>query len=299
MRHYTVHKIDDDEISTDEPAGAKRKLWFYKGKELFKEGRPGTGENWAEVFVADVCTLLKLPHAKYKFAIYKKMTGVLSENIVPAGGQLIFGNQILSLNIINKPEEYTISRTCARLMKFNNHIGLPQLDSIHRGIIKTPLDLFAGYLLLDALVGNHDRHWENWGIIADLNAGRLYLAPTFDHASSLGRELDDNKRLHRLFTTDKRCDMMAYARRGKTPFYGSLSPISTQIRLSALDVFKYIYNMTPSSSKHWISILDVISENSLNDICSQMPENIMSNASKKFAINLILINKERLNQISN
>lgn len=63
----------------------------------------------------------------------------------------------------------------------------------------------AGYLALDALVGNTDRHHENWGIVLAAQTdktGKVTLvgemAPTFDHASSLGRELLDEARERRL-----------------------------------------------------------------------------------------------------
>lgn len=48
----------------------------------------------------------------------------------------------------------------------------------------------AGYVTLDALILNTDRHHENWALIrARSSDGRLIhrVAPTFDHASSLGR----------------------------------------------------------------------------------------------------------------
>lgn len=43
------------------------------------------------------------------------------------------------------------------------------------------------------MIGNVDRHHENWGILRKRVDGEWYgrLAPTFDHASSLGRELVD------------------------------------------------------------------------------------------------------------
>ena len=54
----------------------------------------------------------------------------------------------------------------------------------------------AEYLLLDAVIGNVDRHHENWGILGKDVDGSVKgrLAPTFDHASSLGRELLDTGR---------------------------------------------------------------------------------------------------------
>ncbi len=50
-------------------------------------------------------------------------------------------------------------------------------DGIH-----SALDVFVGYLMLDAWIANQDRHHENWGAIS-LNDG-LHLAPTFDHGAA-------------------------------------------------------------------------------------------------------------------
>ena len=58
-------------------------------------------------------------------------------------------------------------------------------------------DMFVGYLMLDALIGNTDRHHENWGIMTGRGRPQV-LAPTYDHASSLGRELSDQKRQARM-----------------------------------------------------------------------------------------------------
>ena len=56
--------------------------------------------------------------------------------------------------------------------------------------------LVAEYVVLDAQIGNTDRHHENWGVLVDLSeeSVRLTVAPSFDHAYSLGRELRDTRR---------------------------------------------------------------------------------------------------------
>ena len=93
-------------------------------------------------------------------------------------------------------------------------------------------EIFVGYLLFDALIGNTDRHHENWGIvlirddegtrtIAGGASFKLCLAPSFDHASSLGRDLTDLKRQERLNTRYKRGNAEAYAERGRSAFYGA------------------------------------------------------------------------------
>lgn len=74
---------------------------------------------------------------------------------------------------------------------------------------------------LDALIGNTDRHQENWGVI---EAGRRRLSPTFDHASSLGFLLDDSARVERLTTADRDRDVSAYAERARSKFEGGPHP---------------------------------------------------------------------------
>jgi hypothetical protein len=57
--------------------------------------------------------------------------------------------------------------------------------------------------MLDALIGNTDRHHENWGLVLQGTSDHqdLRLAPTFDHASSLGRNETDERREARLGLT--------------------------------------------------------------------------------------------------
>lgn len=85
----------------------------------------------------------------------------------------------------------------------------------------------ASYMVLDALIGNTDRHHENWGLLWQVlvqiddvsESARLDkqydVAPSFDHASSLGRELLDAKRLEIL----EQGRVAAYVRRGRGGIY--------------------------------------------------------------------------------
>jgi hypothetical protein len=56
-------------------------------------------------------------------------------------------------------------------------------------------DVFAGYMVLDALVANRDRHEQNWAVLTpQLISPPERLSPTYDHASSLGYNVVDAKR---------------------------------------------------------------------------------------------------------
>ena len=54
-------------------------------------------------------------------------------------------------------------------------------------------------LTFDALIGNTDRHQDNWGLVidvrevADLNGRQSWLAPCFDNGTSLGMELQTER----------------------------------------------------------------------------------------------------------
>jgi hypothetical protein len=53
---------------------------------------------------------------------------------------------------------------------------------LSRPLVTNACDAFAGYLMLDAVIGNQDRHHMNWAVL-----GRRELARSYDHASCLGQ----------------------------------------------------------------------------------------------------------------
>lgn len=57
------------------------------------------------------------------------------------------------------------------------------------------------------------------------------MAPTFDHASSLGRNESDERRIERLHTKDEGFNVQAYVKRAKTPIYDAQSNALTAINL--------------------------------------------------------------------
>ena len=114
-------------------------------------------------------------------------------------GSLVHGNELLLEADTNYPSDgrnfrvaqHTLNRILSVLAQ--PFIGLPPGFTPEVNIV-TATDVFIGYLLLDALIANTDRHHANWGILLRPSQGefaRPGCAPTFDHASSLGRELTD------------------------------------------------------------------------------------------------------------
>jgi hypothetical protein len=82
---YPVYDINEAFASNSrapEYLGTKTKAWITyhfndrspsrEQRVLFKEGRPGTGENWAEKVTSELADLLYLPHAYYHLAILEQ-----------------------------------------------------------------------------------------------------------------------------------------------------------------------------------------------------------------------------------
>jgi hypothetical protein len=297
MPQFSIYEVPEDAPSSLEQLGSKKKFWYEDNKILFKEGYSGSGEHWSEVVASRICDLLSLPAAGYEFARYKGNIGVITKTIVPDGGRLIHGNELLSKfndNSYDKEKTFkNISYTVKAVVTVHRMIQLfsPRLPR-HWGRhdnISNPLDMFIGYIMLDALIANQDRHHENWGYI--ITGNELTLAPTFDHASSMGRSESDTTRNEKLTTRDKRGDLDQYAQRAKSSFYTTEQP---ERLIGTVDAFIEFAKYSKAAASFWRTKLDAITEDSLNSIFSDIPDGLISPIAAEFAIRLILNNKSRL-----
>ena len=145
---------------------------------------------------------------------------------VHAGGdpisRLVHGNELLAqiertyqTERIWRARQHTVRRVIASLKQPILEIGPPL--GFSEG---SALDAFVGYLALDALIGNQDRHHENWGVIVGAD-GDVRLAPTYDHASSLGRNEKDAVRRRKLTTRDAGDSVESYVARATSALYRS------------------------------------------------------------------------------
>jgi hypothetical protein len=174
---FVVHRIDRRRAQQVEPLGSKPKFWFREGARrlLFKADDRGTGEDWAEVVACHLCRLLGLPHVEYELATeFDGQTplrpGVICPNMSPPPKTLILGNQLLLALDPQYPhaqrfkvKQHTVDAVC-EIVSVLSPPDSEWMAEVPPGIT-TALDLFVGYVLLDAWIANQDRHHENWGAI--------------------------------------------------------------------------------------------------------------------------------------
>lgn len=288
-----------------EQMGSKEKFWFLetntKESWLFKYNRPGTGEDWSEKIAAEIGDLLRITHARVELAACERRPGVISLDFTEAArrGGLFHGNELLyelDMRYPKKQLRRVSQHSVANILKALQQpfVHLPAGTAFPEGI-REPKDLFLGYLLLDALIGNTDRHHENWGIIvkptpADLPT-RTELAPSYDHASCLGRELQEGEREGRLSTNDPGYSVEAYAQRAVSAIYGAKNAPRP---LSTIEAFFHFAESCREAEDVWLDKLSAIGDDCLRAIMRRVPTKRMTDAAKLFASRVLEYNKARL-----
>lgn len=142
--------------------------------------------------------------------------------------------------------------------------------------------------MFDALVGNTDRHAENWGVVIDYTNRydpTYSLAPAFDHASSLGRNEPNESRRRRLDTKDKRDTVASYCSRARSAFFGTGNKA-----LLHTDVLDELIRYDQRAVNFWASVFSQIPENVFEDIFTRIDPRLMSDEAKRFALEMLRIN---------
>lgn len=284
---YPVIQVPNDAWAAEQ-LGTKYKFWFLNEQNrpvLFKQGREGTGENWSEKVSCEIAELLGIPHAYYDLAKWRNVQGVISLTLLDEGASLVLGNQILPSTKKYRENRHTVSRVMA-LMRSSN-ISPSTHQKMDTSLSTS--EVFLGYLMLDTLIGNSDRHHENWALI--WTPSSIKLAPTFDHASSLGRNESDKKRNERLITHDKGNTIEAYASRTRSALYLKKEDAKP---LLTFDAFQEAAAYSPKGKEYWLNKLNELENDKILEILDNVPDDFISEPARKFAFAMLTFNKNRL-----
>ncbi len=298
-RIYPVNLEDADDVET---LGTKPKFWWF-GKDqkrlLFKAEDRGTGEDWAEKISCHLCELLGLPHVHYEMAEEflggrRIRPGVICENLTPSPLSLVLGNQLLferddSYPLDERAKYKVRLHTVSAIAEVLNGLKPPR-EFRPSTSIKSALDVFVGYIMLDVWIANQDRHHGNWGAIRDAS-GELFLSPTFDHGAALSRLLTDDERHERMTRKDSNRSIATYAGKARSACYGDAGADKT---LGTLTCFQAFAERSPDAAKEWIERLESIAEGPVHDIFRRVPARRMSDISKQFTVELLDENKKRI-----
>lgn len=191
--------------------------WLWKYRQSTGDGSESALTDCAEVFTSRLAAAIGLPAAECRFAILDGDLGLISRNVTPHGFALNTGATYLP-EVDGYDRRPDASSPDGGRMRLDEGYTLEAVEQVLGDVGPPPgiddlsgFAVFAGYLVLDALVANGDRHPGNWAILERQADGARFLAPTYDHGSALGAGLTDANRRDR--------DPEAFARKGRAnPF---------------------------------------------------------------------------------
>ncbi len=286
---YRIVTVEGEWRTGSEAMGSKPKFWYRLVDEddrwLFKYPREGSGEHWAEKIAAETAGRLGVHHAGVKLAMFQGVRGSVTESFARRGRILIHGNEVLSRTTISYDREKRFGQSAHTLSNIFHTLEASFKTRNAAAIAKRQ---FAGYIVLDALIGNTDRHHENWGLLVKRTASGLcgFLAPTFDHASSLGRELSEEKRRRGLQDGTVGC----YSEKGRGGVFwsdsGRYGPSPIGLMRRAAEVYPDLFRQPITRVRE--------QRDALRDVVRRVPDDWMSESAKDFAVALMHYNAAQI-----
>jgi hypothetical protein len=181
--HRGIQKNDFDENSPDNSSdGQLKKRWEIEPETdkriLIKEGvLPYCQEPFNEKIVSYICSKFNLPFVNYEVKKEDAIYVSHCENMTNQEIELVYASRIFDVfakNINdNKIEHY--SKCCRKLC------GIDVTDTMNK------------MLVLDYIINNSDRHWNNFGMLRDSTSLKYTgIAPIFDSENSLWKNLSEN-----------------------------------------------------------------------------------------------------------
>lgn len=290
---YPVLTVDPEWKLDSEVMGTKAKFWYQESPDdsrwLFKFPRKYTGEHWSEKIAAEIAALLNVSHGRVELAELDGERGSTTETFARNRRELRHGNELLAKTVSGYDRGQRFGQS--------QHTLGNVLQTLERIFVRATAASrasrdFAGYLVLDAVIGNTDRHHENWGILVR-RVGQSYLgylAPSFDHASSLGRELSDERRLH-LLKEDRVGD---YSERGRGGIYLS----DTDKRApSPLELVRRSVDDCPALFSPTLKRAAETSGKDIRRAVERIPGSWMSRTARDFAVALMGYNLDELRKL--
>ncbi len=297
--YYPVIEVRPSYINEeDEPErlGSKSKFWFRREdgvRCLFKFPRHDFGEHWAEKVAAEIGDLIGVRCAEVQLARYGDQLGSVCTAFAEPEWLRVHGNEIMAEVISGCRDDRTDAQGDHNIRNILLAVG----DWAARNGLdaKSVLGELASYAILDALVGNTDRHHENWMFFHDPTSGAYQLAPSYDHGSSLGRELQDVSRR----PTRSRRDILEtggvlHYLMGGGSRRGIYIRSHRELAPPPLLLAKLICRWRPQVVRPWLERLHVLPEEQFRRVLDMVPDEFISETGREFAYQVIATSRREL-----
>ena len=292
---FHILQLSADSKDVIEQLGSKEKFWFRMETDeqpwLFKFTRENTGEDWSEKIASEVGGLLRVPVPCVELAEFMGKRGCASRSFVETkkGFDLIHGSEVLAGRVLGYEKlkrwhqsNHSIKNIIAAVENtFPVRQQIPQLRTL------------AGFIVLDAIICNTDRHHDNWAFLrGPAPSGKMVhlIAPSFDHASSLGRELRDDRR--KLMLAQGAVERYALKGHGGIYWQEADEKGENPLLLAIKAAGEY-----PNYFKPWLARVRELQPDDFCGIIGRIPVEWMSIEAKQFCAKLIEVTVAKLSMV--
>lgn len=159
------------------------------------------------------------------------------------------------------------------------------LDAIDKNLFND----FLKIMVFDALVGETDRHEENWGITKSKKGYKI--SPLYDNGCNLVRNFKDEKLLQEYESGKK--TFKDYINKPKSVIYKD--DHSGQYKL--VELIEFLYEKYPEQIKKELINLDKLTESKIEEIVNKISNDLLTELHKKYIIQFLKERKKILQGI--
>jgi hypothetical protein len=265
---------------------SRERTWLFK--PLRQERNRPLGEHVAEKLASDLARVLGIPSARVDLADRDGVPGCIVEDVRWSKGSLQPGRVLLP-EVVGDYDPEDPERRGHNVLNIRlalERFAAPPDSHAPEGFIA--FDVFAGYLIFDALIANGDRHDRNWAVLLRPpgESGADALCGSYDHASSLGFTLSDEERRRRMVDGTA----ANWARRG---IARQFEHQHGQRRQSLVDLARSAAELCqPDVRAYWLQAVQSVHSDVVGLILAAAPG--LSDVTRNFTQEVIMINRDRL-----
>lgn len=253
-------------------SGTRAKYWIIEpnssNQYMFKIPTENTGEAWAEKVSSEIGKILGLTMMDVHFAVRNNTNGIIAKKFTSGTEEFYEGGDLIA-SIADDFNRYKLDHYT--------------FDHISKALLEFQLDKdFVVIPVFDALIGNQDRHCDNWGIIVTKSNYRL--APIYDNGASLGFQIIEDK-LKLMFKDSNM--FKSYSNRSH-----SLIGIGTKKKPKSLELLSFIRTQYPKEVEDAINRLSILNKDNIVKILNTIPTSIMNDVYKEWVLKLLLYRKD-------
>lgn len=156
------------------------------------------------------------------------------------------------------------------------------LDEIDVNLFKD----FVKIMIFDALIGEQDRHEENWGITE--RQGKYYISPLYDNGDSLLREFKNIQNAEKYYNGTK--DFDAYIKRSRTIIYKE----DNSSQYKHFELIRYLYNKYPQYVNCELNNLKKLTNEAISELVNRIPDDLLTIEHKEYIISYLIKRRDIL-----